>query len=146
MKTLLLDISVWDLVLDAAGNIAVADNPYSMAQDAASAVRTFKGEVYYDTLLGMPWLQSILGRFPNAQVIKANAVAQALTVPGVVSAKAFLTNDGGRRLGGQIQVSPAGSTVFSAAPFSLSPLPPTPLRRGQLDFSKDYNSAWIPVV
>ncbi len=146
MRTLLLDISAWDLVLDATGNIAVADNPYSMAQDAASAVRTFRGEVYYDTLLGMPWFQSILGKFPNAQVIKASAIAQALTVPGVVNAKCFLTNQGNRELGGQIQVQASTSTIFVAAPLSLSPLPPIVQRRGQLDFSKAVNSSLIPVT
>ena len=146
MKTLLLDISAWDLVLDATGNIAVADNPYSMAQDAASAVRTFKGEVYYDTLLGMPWFQSILGKFPNAQVIKAAAVAQALTVPGVSTARCFLTRLGGRELGGQIQVQASSSTTFVAAPISLSPLPPVTVRRGQLDFSKTVNSSLIPAT
>lgn len=146
MRTLLLDVSAWDLVLTASGNIAVADNPYSMAQDAASAVRTFRGEVYYDTLLGMPWFQSILGKFPNAQVIKASAVAQAFTVPGVVNARCFLTNQGNRELGGQIQVQASPSTSFVAAPISLSPLPPIVKRRGQFDFSKTVNSSLVPVT
>jgi hypothetical protein len=44
VNTLLLDVSSWDLCLDAAGNIAMASNPYSIAQDAASAIRTFAGD------------------------------------------------------------------------------------------------------
>jgi hypothetical protein len=36
-------------VLDAEGNIAVASEPYSLAQDAASAIKTFAGEVFWDT-------------------------------------------------------------------------------------------------
>ena len=40
-STLLLDQTEWDLVLDASGNIALASPPYALAQDVASAVRTF---------------------------------------------------------------------------------------------------------
>jgi hypothetical protein len=32
MRTLLLDTVAWDLVLDVNGNIAVADEPYALAQ------------------------------------------------------------------------------------------------------------------
>lgn len=32
-STLLLDTLAWDLAVDAAGNIAVATEPYSLAQD-----------------------------------------------------------------------------------------------------------------
>ena len=41
MNTLLLDLTNWDLLVDASGNIAVASDPYSVAQDVASAVRVF---------------------------------------------------------------------------------------------------------
>ena len=37
MNTLYLDPQSWDLVLDAAGNIAMAKGPYAKAQDVASA-------------------------------------------------------------------------------------------------------------
>ena len=53
--TLLLDLTNWDLVLDVNGNIAIARPPYALAQDAASAVKTFQGECYYDTTLGIPY-------------------------------------------------------------------------------------------
>ena len=42
MKTLLLRPDTWDLTLDSAGNIAVAENPYALAQDAASAIKLFQ--------------------------------------------------------------------------------------------------------
>ncbi len=61
MKTLLLDRSTWDFVLDANGNIAVASDPYSQAQDAASEIKTFSGAVYYDTRMGLPYWRDILG-------------------------------------------------------------------------------------
>jgi len=39
MKTMLLNPQTWDLTLDVDGNIALASNPYSVAQDIASAIR-----------------------------------------------------------------------------------------------------------
>ena len=36
-NTLLLDRTVWDLLLDGSGNIAIATEPYATAQDVASA-------------------------------------------------------------------------------------------------------------
>lgn len=104
MKTLLLDRTAWDLVLDAAGNIALADEPYAIAQDVASAVRTFIGECWYDTELGLPYWQQILGQWPPIALVKAKLVEAALTVPGVVSAECVIVNFSQRKLTGQIQV------------------------------------------
>ncbi len=88
MDTLLLDQSGWDLVLDVSGNIAVASNPYSIAQDVSCALRTFQGEVYYDSAEGVPALQSILGENPSASFLQHQFEQAALTVPEVVKAKA----------------------------------------------------------
>ena len=55
MKTLLLDQTTWDLTLDANNNIALAAEPYAFAQDAASAIRLFQGELWYDTTRGVPY-------------------------------------------------------------------------------------------
>ena len=38
MKSLLLDPRSWDLTVDVSNNIAVASDPYSLAQDAACAI------------------------------------------------------------------------------------------------------------
>jgi hypothetical protein len=105
MNTLLLNLVNWDLTADASGNIAMAQNPYAPAQDVASACRVFLGEVWYDKNQGLPYLQQILGRPPNAPFIKAQEVAAALTVPEVVSAACFLTSFNKRSLGGQIQIT-----------------------------------------
>lgn len=118
MDTLLLDRSTWDLTLDATGNIAVASDPYSLAQDAASAIRTFQGEVYWDTTLGLPWLSSILGKNPSLSQLKAYFVAAAMTVPDVASAKCYIRAITSRIVAGQIQVtSTSGQT--SAADFEV---------------------------
>lgn len=106
MDTLLLDQTAWDLVPDAAGNIAVASAPYALAQDAATAVRTFQGECWYDTTLGLPYTTQILGYSPIPYaLIKAQCVAAAMTVPGIVSAQMFITSTADRVLTGQLQIT-----------------------------------------
>ena len=59
MNTLLLDQTAWDLVLDSAGNIALAAVPYARAQDVASAIKTFWAK-YITTRL---WESIIFNRF-----------------------------------------------------------------------------------
>ena len=103
-KTLLLDQGAWDLVLDANGDIAVAGAPYSIAQDVASAVRTFLGECWYDTTQGIPYWQQILGKYPPLPFVKQKITEVALTVPNVAKVDVFFTGFSGRTLTGQIQV------------------------------------------
>ena len=103
-NTLLLDQTVWDLVLDVNGNIALAGAPYSVAQDVASATRTFLGECWYDTSLGIPYWQQILGEFPPLQYVAEQIQDAALTVPNVVAAKVTFTSFKNRSLAGQIQI------------------------------------------
>lgn len=113
MDTLLLDNSVWDLVLDASGNIARASDPYAIAQDAASALRLFASELWYDTTVGVPYFKEILGHLPPATLMKAAFVAAALRVPETVSATCFLTALTGRQLTGQVQIKIGnGATVI----------------------------------
>ncbi|HWE98814.1 MAG TPA: hypothetical protein VG248_03370 [Caulobacteraceae bacterium] len=104
LDTLLLDRTSWDLVVDASGNIAMAAPPYAVAQDVASAIKARKGEVWYDTTKGVPYDQ-IWGKLPPLQAVKAAFVKAAFTVPGVVTAKCFLSGLAGRKLVGQVQVT-----------------------------------------
>lgn len=103
--TLLLDQSAWDLVLDANGNIAIGAAPYSIAQDVASAVRTFLGECWYDQSLGLPYWQGILGHLPPMLFVKKQIEAAALSVPNVVSAQVVFSAFSNRELSGQIQIT-----------------------------------------
>lgn len=145
-STLLLDQLAWDLVLDASGNIALATEPYSQAQDAASALRTFLGEVYYNTLLGVPYFQRILGKAPSAQFIKAAFVEAALTVPGIASAVCFLGALGGRKLVGQVQLTnTTGQRMAVTAPVSPG-TPIVPDAAGWLNFSDPGQSGWITTL
>lgn len=104
MKTLLLDQATWDLTKDAAGNIALADAPYAIAQDVASAARLFFGELWYDTTQGVPYFQNLLGKPLSAGFLKSQLSSAALRVPEVSSVEVVLTGLVNRNLFGQIQI------------------------------------------
>ena len=103
MNTLLLDQTAWDLVLDSAGNIALAAVPYARAQDVASAIKTFLGEVYYNTALGINYFQQVLGQLPPSSLLIQLMINAALTVPGVVSAQCLITSFNARSVTGQVR-------------------------------------------
>lgn len=104
MNTLYLTPS-WDLALDANGSIALASVPYSLAQDAASAIKTFIGEVYYDTTQGIPYFTQILGQYPPLNLMRQQFVNAAMTVPGVKAAQVFFLSYSNRVITGQVQVT-----------------------------------------
>lgn len=103
-STLLLDRTAWDLVLDAYGNIARADEPYSITQDVASACRLFFGELWYDEAQGVRYFERVLGKFQALQILKSQLEAAALTVPGVASAQVFVSAVTNRTVSGQVQI------------------------------------------
>jgi len=102
-NTLLLDRSAWDLVIDSSGNIAMAQPPYALAQDVASAVRLFLGELWYNTTKGIPYFEEILGQLPPLSLLTGYIEKAALTVPGVVSAQCIISSFDSREIAGQIQ-------------------------------------------
>lgn len=114
MSSLLLD-ATWDLLADAGGNIAVCDAPYALAQDAATAIRLFFGELYYDTTKGIPYFDQILGKSVPLSLLKAHFEAAALTVPGVVTASCFISSISGRSVRGQVTVSDSTGQQQTAA-------------------------------
>ncbi len=114
MDTLLLDRAKWDLVLTTSGDIAVASTPYALAQDAASNIRTYLGEVWYDTTKGTPFMQQILGQAPPLSLVRDAFQRQAAAVPGVVKTKVYFTDFKDRTLSGQVQVSAEGKTFVAA--------------------------------
>lgn len=108
-NTLLLDQSAWDLVLDINGNIALAGTPYSYAQDVTSAVRTFLGECWYNTNLGIPYWQQILGQLPPIGYIEQQISLEALTIPNIISAEASIVSFVNRAIEGVILITDADS-------------------------------------
>lgn len=109
-STIYLDPTTWDLAVTATGDIAVATEPYAAAQDAASAIRTFAGEVYYDQSLGVPYWASVLGKSPSASRLRAYFTQAAMTVPDVASAQVFFSAFDDRQVSGQVQVTTSAGT------------------------------------
>lgn len=115
--TLLLDPATWDLVADANGNIAVASAPYALAQDASSEIRTFLGEVWYNTRQGVPYWQHILGHIPPLSLVKNAFVKAAKRTPDVIAARCFIATTNDRKITGQVQILDKFNRVISAAEF-----------------------------
>lgn len=116
MRTLLLTTDDWDLVVDTNGNIAVAEDPYARAQDAACEIRLFQRDAFYEQTRGIPYWIDTLGKAPPVPLLKAHFVAAAKLAPGVVDAQCFLTAITDRVVRGQVQVADA-TGVISAASF-----------------------------
>lgn len=114
-KTLLLDLTDWDLCLDSSGGIAVASPPYAVAQDVASACKLFRGEAYYDTSIGVPYFQQILGKLPPINLVKTLIATEAARVPGCNNPVVYLSALAGRNLTGQVQFTDdTGATQVTA--------------------------------
>lgn len=111
MNTLLLDRTAWDLVLDAAGNIALATKPYAVAQDVASAIKLFRGELFYDTGKGIPYWTEVLGQLPPLALVRERLRTAALTVPDVVDAVPTITAFENRRLSGYVEITLTDGTT-----------------------------------
>jgi hypothetical protein len=112
VNTLLLDTALWDLVTDASGNIAVASDPYAIAQSVASACRVFVGDQWYDTTAGIPYFQDVLGQNPSINWLKAQLVAAANAVPGCNNAIVYLSGlTPTRALTGQVQFTDNSGTT-----------------------------------
>ena len=88
MNTLFLNPATWDLMVDAEGNIAMAEAPYSTAQDVASACRLWSGEARYNITRGIPYENSILGKLPPMSLLASWYQKEVETVPEVAKAQA----------------------------------------------------------
>lgn len=114
-STLLLDNTNWDLLADAAGNIAVAQPPYALAQDVASAVKLFLGELWYNTVNGVPYFEEILGHAPPIGVFQEYMRRAALTVPGVVTAQCQIDSINGRTVTGAVTFTDENGSTNTVA-------------------------------
>lgn len=117
-NTFLLDPDTWDL-LEFNGNIAFVGEPYSLAQDAASEIQTFLGEVFYDTTQGVNYGNILFGPRFNINYIKAQLTTVAMLVPDVVSATVTIQSLTNRVLSGQVHVTNQAGQA-SAASFTVA--------------------------
>jgi hypothetical protein len=106
MKTssLYLDPDTWDIALDGRGNLATAGNPYACAQDVATACSTFRGECIYQTDIGVPYNEQILGRNPGMGSVQTWLENEALRLPYIAAASATIIHGEARAVTGVIVV------------------------------------------
>ena len=106
MTSILLDRTTWDLVLDANHNLAVCTDTYQVLQDVATAIRTWYGEAWYDTSLGVPYDDGIFDGTTPLPILKSNAERVALTVPNVAQAQClFVLPTKSREIRGAIAIT-----------------------------------------
>lgn len=94
----------WDLTVDGSRNLSMLSGPAAVAQDVASAISTFLGEVYYDTTQGIPFFADVLGQAYSPSLLRALLVQAALTVPDVVQAQAKITGFQNRKITGVVNI------------------------------------------
>lgn len=80
----------WDLALDGSGNLAATSGAQRIAQDVASAVRTFQGECLYSVARGIPFRSRVFGVALPLTLIRQWIAEEAGKVPGVASASTEL--------------------------------------------------------
>ncbi len=96
--SLLLDPDTWDIGLDASENIATTANPYACAQDVATACSAFTGECIYNTSIGIPYKDSILGFSPSSGTVQTWLQNEALRLPYIAQAQATIINNSSSRV------------------------------------------------
>lgn len=114
MHTLYLNPETWDLSLDAYGNIAYAKDPYSKAQDVASAIKLFRGELYYNTEKGIPYFDETFNKKQSLALYRKRLQDAALSVPGVVSATSNIKNEN-RTVTGDVTFTDKNGQTLSVA-------------------------------
>ncbi|WP_414454302.1 hypothetical protein [Enterobacter roggenkampii] len=97
-RSLLLNPETWDIGLDDSNNFAIAENPYACTQDVATACSTFRGECIYDTTIGLPYKDSILGFNPSSGTVQTWLQNEALRLPIIAQAQATIINNSSSRI------------------------------------------------
>jgi hypothetical protein len=82
------------------GGLKVIDGAQQVLQQIRSNLRTFLGEYFLDTSLGVPYIQTIFAKGTGQGVIEGLLKQQILGVDGVIQINSFtLTLDNKSRLG-----------------------------------------------
>lgn len=98
----------WDIFSDAAGNIALVNGAYAVAQNAANAVRLFKNDAYLNKSRGIPHFDIELGKAPSiaAPILRTRIKETVTGVNGITAAEVNLNFDAaGRVMGGEVQAT-----------------------------------------
>jgi len=115
MDSLNVDETNNDLFVDGQGNLALATGGAALALNAACAIRTFSGEVFYDSTQGLPYFQSILGKNPPLEYVRSQLAKAALNADSdIVASRVFFSSLTARNLSGQVQVTDSTGKIASS--------------------------------
>lgn len=104
----------WDLSRDANGNLAIASEEASVAQDVASRCKLFQGDLYFDQTQGIPWLQQVLGQPYSKPLLRQILSNAAALVPTVQQVQVDLDDLNGRGVSGSVRViTTEGQTLLA---------------------------------
>lgn len=71
------------------GDLVLVSGRDAVRQHLAIRLRTFLGECFLDTRVGMPYFQQILVKDPNVSAVRALYRKAIMTTPGVTDLKAL---------------------------------------------------------
>ena len=110
-RSLYLDPDTWDLELDANGSLRTVTNPYAIAQDVACACKTILGECIFDTTIGIPYFEQVLGRPVTTSLVISYLQQEATRLDTVKSATVTLVPDRAtRKTTGYITITDTNGT------------------------------------
>ena len=83
MANLKMDLLTHRVVLEN-NNLALSSGIDDIAQDVQTRLKTFLGEWYLDTRIGVPYYSRILGQKPQIGLIKGVFRDTIMTTPGII--------------------------------------------------------------
>lgn len=97
---LFIDQDTNDLTVGPDNNLRLAMSVEAVGQHVRQRLKTFYGEWFLNTEVGVPWLDRILGRRYDPALAEAVVKAEILNTPGVVEITSFSVSfvDDPRRL------------------------------------------------
>lgn len=78
-----------DLFLRADGNLAIVERAEAVGQHVRQRLKTFEGEWFLDTMVGVPWLDEVLGRSYDGALAEAVIKAEILDTDAVTEITSF---------------------------------------------------------
>lgn len=78
-----------DVYLDSSGNLATVQDAHAVGQHVRQRLKTFSGEWFLDTTIGVPWLSEILGEGYAPALAEAVVKSEILDTDGVAAIESF---------------------------------------------------------
>lgn len=82
----------YDYAFGASAKDYIADLPETVGQIVGTSLRLWLGEWYYDTSLGMPWIEGVLGKH-NQSTADVTVQDFILNITGVVGIPSYTSAD-----------------------------------------------------